>query len=272
VTAQYGPVIQYRGFGGENIISVSDPKTIQYMLMQKTSSFPKPKEEVRGLERMTGRGLLTVEGATHRRQARLLAPSFSQAQTETYLPTITEVADKVSLPLLVRALHIDLTASSLQLVKRIAENVDKESSKTASKDPAGPIIDVCNWLSRATLDIISICGFEYPVGALEIEHHELLDAFNLMLRPIQLTVPIFLIIKTINRLPFLSKLPVPMIKRAKASMALMQREAKNMMGGKLQEADNGELEGKDLISSIIRANKLATSEKDKLADDEVSRF
>jgi len=150
--------------------------------------------------------------------------------------------------------------------------VDKTSSKNASTDPAGPIIDVCNWLSRATLDIISICGFEYPVGALDIENHELLAAFNLMLRPIQLSVPIFLIIKTMNRLPFLANLPIPMIKRAKASMRLMQLEAVKMMGGKLQEAEAGELDGKDLISSIIRANKLATSEKDKLADDEVSFF
>ena len=52
----------------------------------------------------------------------------------------------------------------------------------------------------------------------------------------------------------------------------MQLEAVKMMGGKLQEAEAGELDGKDLISSIIRANKLATSEKDKLADDEVSFF
>lgn len=138
-TAQHGPIIQYRGFAGESILSVSDPKTIQHMLMVKTNNFPKPREEVRGLERMTGRGLLTVEGATHRRQARLLAPSFSQAQTETYLPTIIEVADKVSLPF-VLPLRVHLLSDSLlhliarqTHIRRCGQNKLKERKHGSSR-------------------------------------------------------------------------------------------------------------------------------------------
>lgn len=78
------------------MIVVSDPKAIHYMLMQKTSTFPKPHEEVRGLERLTGRGLLTVEGEVHRRQRKIMSPSFTQVQTNTYLPIMTEQAEKVS--------------------------------------------------------------------------------------------------------------------------------------------------------------------------------
>lgn len=92
---QYGPVIQYRSFAGEQVIATCDPKAISYMLMHKTSTFPKPHEEVRGLERLTGRGLLTVEGDVHRRQRKIMSPSFTQLQTNTYLPIMTEQAEKV---------------------------------------------------------------------------------------------------------------------------------------------------------------------------------
>lgn len=94
-TEKYGPVIQYRAFAGEQMIAISDEKAINYILMQRTSNFPKPPEEVRGLERLTGRGLLTVEGDIHRRQRKIMSPSFTQAQTNTYLPIFTEQAERV---------------------------------------------------------------------------------------------------------------------------------------------------------------------------------
>lgn len=78
------------------MIALADEKAIHYILMQKTSNFPKPHEEVRGLERLTGRGLLTVEGDIHRRQRKIMSPSFTQAQTNSYLPIFTEQAERVS--------------------------------------------------------------------------------------------------------------------------------------------------------------------------------
>ena len=129
---------------------------------------------------------------------------------------------------------------------------------------------MCNWLSRATLEIISQAGFDFKVGSLDRDKHELIEAFNLMLRPRPLTPLLYLIIKTLNKFPILATLPLPAIKAAKASMALMKEEAKNMLGKKLEMIHTGELEDKkDLLSCIVKANKLATNEKDKMRDDEV---
>ncbi|KAK9897658.1 cytochrome P450 [Cystobasidium minutum MCA 4210] len=242
---KYGPLIQYRTFAGEQVIATSDPKAISYMLMQKTNTFPKPHEEVRGLERLTGRGLLTVEGDIHRRQRKIMSPSFTQLQTNTYLPIMTEQAEK------------------------LAECLDKviDSEKTANDST---LVNMCNWLSRCTLEVISIAGFDYKVGSLERDNHELIDAFNLMLRPRPLTPLLFLTIRLINKMPILAKLPFPGIKAAKASMALMQEEAKAMLGKKLEMIHTGELEDKkDLLSCIVKANKLATSEKDRMKDEEI---
>lgn len=139
-----------------------------------------------------------------------------------------------------------------------------------SESDGSTIVNVCNWLSKATLEVICQAGFGYHVGSLDKEEHELINAFNLMLRPRPLTPVMFLMIRLMNKLPVLAKLPLPMIKAAKASMALMKEESKAMLGDKLEMADSQELEGKkDLLSCIVRANKLATSEKDKMKDDEV---
>lgn len=142
-----------------------------------------------------------------------------------------------------------------------------DAEKTAD---GSTLINMCNWLSRATLEVITQAGFDYKVGSLSRDHHELIEAFNLMLRPRPLTPVLFLTIRLINKLPVLARLPFPGIKAAKASMALMKEEAKNMLGKKLEMIHTGELDdAKDLLSCIVKANKLATSEKDKMRDDEV---
>lgn len=158
-----------------------------------------------------------------------------------------------------------LTCLYLQLAACLDKVVEPEKT-----DDDSTIINICNWLGKATLEVICSAGFGYHVGSLDKEEHELINAFNLMLRPRPLSPLLFLIIRLLNKLPILAKLPLPMIKAAKASMALMKEESKAMLGDKLEAADSEELEGKkDLLSCIVRANKLATSEKDKMKDDEV---
>lgn len=248
------------------MIAVCDEKAIHYMLMQKTSHFPKPPEEVRGLERLTGRGLLTVEGDVHRRQRKIMSPSFTQLQTNSYLPIFTEQAETVSIYGHASSQLNLLTLFAIQLAARLEKVVDAEKNGDGST-----VVNMCIWLSRATLEVISQAGFGYKVGSLEQDDHELINAFNLMLRPRPLSALLFLIIRLLNKVPVLARLPFPMVKAAKRSMALMKEEAKFMLGDKLEMADSDEIEGrKDLLSCIVRANKLATSEKDKMLDDEVS--
>lgn len=126
-------------------------------------------------------------------------------------------------------------------------------------------------MSRATLDMFSLACFDYKVGSLDSENHELVSAINNILRPRAWSPLFYITIRLLNKFSILENLPFPAIKAAEASMSLMQQEAKNMLGKKLEMVQPGEVEGqKDLLSCIVKANKLATSEKDKMEDDEVS--
>ena len=154
---------------------------------------------------------------------------------------------------------------------QLAARLDKVVEAEKTGDGYAKLDSILNWLSKATLEVICSAGFGYHVGSLDQDEHELINAFNLMLRPRPLTPLLFLIIRVLNKLPLLAKLPLPQIKAAKASMALMKEESKAMLGDKLEVADSEELEGKkDLLSCIVRANKLSRTEKDKMKDDEVS--
>lgn len=153
---------------------------------------------------------------------------------------------------------------------QLAANLDKVVEAETTGDGYTKLDSILNWLSKATLEVICTAGFDYHVGSLDQDEHELINAFNLMLRPRPLTPLLFLTIRLLNKLPLLAKLPLPQIKAAKASMALMKEESKAMLGDKLEVADSAELEGKkDLLSCIVRANKLSRTEKDKMKDDEV---
>lgn len=55
---EYGPVLQYRGFLGQNRLYVSDVRALNYILMQRAYDWPKPQETRGQLARILGKGIL----------------------------------------------------------------------------------------------------------------------------------------------------------------------------------------------------------------------
>lgn len=66
------------------------------MLGQKAYSFAKPPHDIREIERILGKGILTAEGEDHRRQRKILNSSFTRAQINAYHSIFQEQANKVS--------------------------------------------------------------------------------------------------------------------------------------------------------------------------------
>jgi cytochrome P450 len=81
-TRTYGDITFFR-LGGERCYLVNDPQHIRDVLVTHQGNFTKS----RGLERarkLLGDGLLTAEGATHRRHRRLLQPAFHRDRIADY--------------------------------------------------------------------------------------------------------------------------------------------------------------------------------------------
>lgn len=76
--AEYGNTIRYRVLFGEARLFSADPAFLSFVL-QHSDDFIKPERTNRVLNRLLGEGVLTAEGAVHRRQRKVLNPAFSPA-------------------------------------------------------------------------------------------------------------------------------------------------------------------------------------------------
>jgi cytochrome P450 len=88
----YGDVVQFRA-GAERMVLLSRPEDVRDVLVTHQANFTKS----RGLERakaLLGEGLLTAEGATHRRERRLLQPAFHRDRIARYAAAMVESADR----------------------------------------------------------------------------------------------------------------------------------------------------------------------------------
>ena len=258
-------------------MAVIDPKAVQHILLHQAKHFPKPADEIRTVGLTTGPGLLVVEGDAHRLQRKILTPAFTQAQVMSYFPIFTAQARKVRQLLSILILRELLLTGELlrQLVvclESISEFGKDDWSSTNCSSNAYTRINVSDWLTRVTMDIVGSSGFGHNIGALDNQDHALVDAFARMLTPFKMNAILFLGIQFIAKFTWIAKIPVPIpgVRLAQRSLSLMKQCAREMLDSKQDELKLGQLEDeKDILSCIIKANKLATSEKERLTDEEV---
>ncbi len=92
---RYGDVVHFR-FGPQSVFLLNHPDLIRDVLVTYDQSFIKG----RGLERakrLLGEGLLTSEGAFHRRQRRLVQPAFHRQRVQAYGSIMTQYANDFQL-------------------------------------------------------------------------------------------------------------------------------------------------------------------------------
>jgi cytochrome P450 len=111
-------------------------------------------------------GLLFAEGDAHRKQRKIMNPSFSIGHIRSLMPTFYDKA---------------------QIVRDIWMSTIPTASSEKNEKPKGTV-NILDTLSRMALDIIGLTGFDYPFDALrnagkdEAEHgNELAQAFATVL-------------------------------------------------------------------------------------------
>ncbi|KAI0263454.1 cytochrome P450 [Gloeopeniophorella convolvens] len=148
----YGSVWRRTACLGEDHLMVADPKALQYILHGSGYHFPKRADVVQFYKMIAGRGLLWAHGKVHQRQRRILNPAFSAPQIKSLLPVFQNVASKL---------------------------VQKWKDEVIPSDPSGtPMVNVCPWLNRTTLDIIGEAGFDFQFGSLDNAQAPLVQLFE----------------------------------------------------------------------------------------------
>jgi len=249
---QYGTTLKYKGFFYSDRLFTMDTRALNHVLAN-SSDYQKPSQVRYNLGRLFGEGVLFVEGAQHHQQRRIMNPAFGPAQ--------------------IRALTDIFLSKSIKLR-------DVWSSMTAASEHAIRI-DVMPWLSRMTLDVIGLAGFNYEFDALNsnVKPNELNQAFSVMFSAGQ-AVSILPILK--DRIPLLRWIPSDRDRKIDVARKTMNRIGRQLLsnakatvmssygveeGGPIEKSS---LQGRDLLSLLVRAN-MATDipENQRISDEDV---
>ncbi|QRV98590.1 cytochrome P450 family protein [Ceratobasidium sp. AG-Ba] len=240
---EYGPTYVYRGFASSYRLYTLDPRALTFIMTQ-TNSFPKPENVRRSLADVLGEGLLFAESDAHKRQRRIMNPSFGPPQIRDLVPIFWERSNKL------RDIWLD-------------------DIKSASE--GSTVINVLPWLSRATLDIIGVAGFDYHFNSLEDEKDELSTAFMKVFEAGQ-QFSMLTIIRSF--IPFLRFLQNERSRGLAVSMATMRRIGMKLINEKkealTQDFKTGSTtHGRDLLTLLIKSNMAYENEGQRMSDDEV---
>lgn len=249
---KYGTTMKYKGFFFSDRLFTMDTRALNHVLTH-SSDYQKPPQVRYNLSRILGEGVLFVEGAQHRQQRRIMNPAFGPAQ--------------------IRALTDIFISKSIQL-RDVWSTMTVDSEHTTR-------IDIMPWLSKMTLDVIGLAGFNYEFNALNAtdKPNELNQAFSVMFSAGQ-QMSIVGILK--SRFPFLRWIPSDRDRKIDAAQNTMGRIGSQLLhdaktavisshgaekGGSIEKSS---LQGRDLLSLLVRAN-MATDipENQRISDEDV---
>ncbi|KAJ6510544.1 cytochrome P450 [Mycena sanguinolenta] len=222
---EYGPTIKYKVFFGMTRLYTTDTGALNHFLTN-SNIYQKPESSRYILAKMLGRGVLVAEGDEHRQQRKVMNPAFGAAQ----IRELTEIFVEKSVEL--RDIWAGLVANA---------------NGTAR-------VDILSWLSKATLDIIGLAGFNYHFSNLSAEKtSELGQAFSDIFRSGE-TVNFIRIIQTF--FPAFRIIPTKLDNTMDASRATMMRIGRQLLQDSRKEmAQSGEKSrARDLLSLLVRAN------------------
>jgi cytochrome P450 len=109
-------------------------------------------------------------------------------------------------------------------------------------------------------------GFNYEFNSLT-SPNELAKAYDSVTNVPQPALR-FAISLLSNYVPYIRNIPIDMNRKFKSACEVIDRVSKKLIKEKYNEAENGELKGKDLLSLLININKTLSIEE-KMTDEEL---
>ncbi|PIL34325.1 cytochrome P450 [Ganoderma sinense ZZ0214-1] len=248
----YGPLSRIHGFFGMRMLHIYDPKAMYSIYVKNQDNYCRGEKMDSMVRLFIGPGLLGTDGATHKKQRKMLNPVFSGAHMRNLTPLFYDVAGRLR------------TALESQV-------------KHGSKD-----LDMLGWMGRTALELVGRGGLGYSFDPLVAESKDKLT------ESIKSFVPaandVLWALELIPYLPYLGPawfrrfllqlVPIQSIQRMKTIVDVMaQRMEEIYYAKKATESGDKDLlntlgEGTDVMSVLLREN-LKASDEDRLPDAEV---
>ncbi|KAG8869103.1 hypothetical protein FRB97_001596 [Tulasnella sp. 331] len=238
---EYGATFATYTFFGAKEVLTADTQAMAFILNHQFE-FPKGRFLTKEL---FGEGLLAVEGFQHKKQRKVLNPAFGGTAMR------------------------DMTPMFLEIAQELRDAWKKKMSESVAT-PGFQEINVLDWLTSASIDMIGLAGFGSRFNCLHDSANELAGTFrdlshNLsLIKGMGMLIPFF---------PFLRHLPIGSNVTRNRGREVMRRAATRMVEEKKAEAEllgkESLVGGKDLLSLLVRAN-LQEDEAERLDDETLS--
>ncbi|EIN09989.1 cytochrome P450 [Punctularia strigosozonata HHB-11173 SS5] len=248
--AKYGHVLKFKNFLNSDQLLILDTRAIQYVLNTAADDYVKSPEIIFVVQDLLGVGVLLTEGEQHRRQRRILNAAFGPAQIR------------------------DLTEIFVQKATQLRDGISHQIAGHES----GARVDVLDWMSKATLDIIGAAGFNYDFDALDLSKgpNELNVAFTTVFESTQKFSWGLLLQSFIPATRFIPSKSLRLMRRAKATMDRLSlklvREQREALLREKNDAAIGKeaIQTRDLLSLLIKANMASDiPESQRMSEEEV---
>ncbi|GJJ15839.1 hypothetical protein Clacol_010117 [Clathrus columnatus] len=248
-TNEYGTALAIKGSMGLDMLYLTDPKALHYILNTTGYTYPKPQQSRATTRLIIGEGLVYAHGDQHAKQRKLMNPAFSFTAFPEFFESFRSNVSKM-----------------MDIWRRMISQ---------STDGKACVIDVTTWVSRTMLNIIGQVGFNYDFEALDDAKNPLAESYkDLFAETTYKRSNGMLIFEAFwGYLPFwmvklIQKLPAGKLKRFHAYRKVARQVARDMIKVQTEHYLYGNEGGKDMLSILIRAN-LSGDPSVKISDNEI---
>ncbi len=231
-------LIRYRhAFNSERVLLTS-PKALAEVLVMKNYEFVKPVQFRYSLGRILGIGVLLAEGDEHKKQRRMLMPAFSYRHIKNLYPIFwakgREVTDKMTV-----------------LVESQHTNGDNTAEKADPQE--GAVVELDNWASRVTLDIIGVAGMGHDFNAIQDPSSELNQCYRRIFQPDRDQRRWLADLSLVIPFRILTSIPLKRNREVKEARALIRRVCHDLITEKKAKLATGKNTDKDILSVALES-------------------
>lgn len=218
-------VLYYRWLFNDSRVLITNPKALGEVLVQRNYDFIKPDRVRNGLGRLLGVGILIAEGDEHKRQRKLLMPAFSFRHIKDLYPIFWNKAREMTTQI---------------------------SSAMKSDVSGSNVIEIREWASRATLDIIGLAGVGQDFDSLSNPQNELNETYKSIFagnRGAQIVLVI------LGMLPHWLAVALPLKRNDEIGKAIktIKGVARDLIASKREKMLKGELKQLDILSVAMES-------------------
>ncbi len=229
-------LIRYLGIFNTERILITSPKALAEVLVTKNYEFTKPSQIRFAISRLLGVGVLLAEGEEHRMQRKNLMPAFAFRHIKDLYPVFWSKA-RESVQFMTEQILLDAA--------RLPAAGGRGERDTA-------VLEINNWASRATLDIIGVAGLGRDFLAIRDPDNLVIKTYTALFKPsrqaqylalLNLFLPNWLV----------GRLPVRRNNDVQAASRFIRKTCRELIIEKKEKLERKELTDVDILSVALES-------------------